>query len=60
MSIEMDEESIISKLTYAMLESTGWYRSVPTDSARELTWGYKKTCKFFESPCSPELPGFCK
>lgn len=60
MSVEMDEDSLISRFTYAMLESTGWYSSVPTASARELSWGRSKGCDFVKNPCNPAWDGFCK
>lgn len=57
------EMSVISVITAAWLQDTGWYFNVNSDLLQPLIHGKNKGCTFYEGdPCNPaaSAPEFCQ
>lgn len=50
MVADTNGEYVISTITLALLEDSGWYK-VNYNNAQVLLWGYKKGCGFLEDKC---------
>ncbi|XP_078435512.1 metalloendopeptidase / zinc ion binding protein [Wolffia australiana] len=51
MTGSVDARSVVSKMTLALLEDSGWYK-VNYSMARELQWGRHQGEEFVSSPCN--------
>ena len=50
--------SILSKMTLALLEDSGWYQ-IDFGKTEELFWGRGKGCAFMEAMCDIEFEEYC-
>jgi len=56
MTATVSSHSILSPLTLAALEDSGWYRSVDYSKAERLIFGEKKGCEFVRNRCNSSWP----
>ena len=52
-----DFNPVLSSLTLALLEDSGWY-SVDYSAAEPLEWGRGKGCDFINQGCGNKLEGY--
>ncbi|CAG9318551.1 unnamed protein product [Blepharisma stoltei] len=62
MSPTLSFESVLSDITLALFQDSGWY-TVNFDYAQKTIWGNGEGCDWFEEKCiedgSAKFPGFC-
>ena len=50
--------SVLSKMTLALLEDTGWYK-IDYEKSEELFWGKGKGCDFMNAMCDTKFYEYC-
>jgi len=55
MTASVSERSVLTNITLALFEDSGWY-TVDHSYAKYLMWGYKKGCDFVYNRCNSSWP----
>ena len=58
MTAVMTDKSIMTKMSLAILEETGWYK-IDYSEAYLYEWGKGRGCGFFDAKCNTTYPEFC-
>lgn len=58
MTSKLSGYPVLSKLTLALMEDSGWYK-VDYGKAQRLAFGEDQGCEFVESTCDPSTAEFC-
>ena len=59
MTAQITGYPVISNLTLALMEDSGWYQ-VDYSKSQFLSFGNQAGCPFYEDHCSADFPEFCK
>jgi len=56
MTATVTEHSVLTNITLAALEDSGWYHNVKYSYGQHLVWGYQKGCSFITNRCNSSWP----
>jgi hypothetical protein len=59
MTASNSKNSVFSRFTLALLDSTGWYPTVDYKYAEPMTWGKGKGCRMLDSSDCSARSEFC-